>query len=188
MIRGVISSALDVIYPSICVHCGDLLGGKHAMCDSCFEGARRITEGYCDVCGEDFDGEFSENPICPNCHDLRFSFEYAKSALKNTTKNRELVISFKYGKQHYLARVLAKFCGEVILNDPRFSELPDPVVVPVPLHWRRQFSRGFNQSELICRELTRQTGISRLKLLKRVRYSLMMSLLLAQPQRNALNY
>ena len=162
---------LDVVYPSACFHCEKVLEGKHALCDACFEATIRIAEGYCDVCAEDYEGEFSENPICPNCSDLKFSFQYAKSALKNTAKNRQMVISFKYGKQHYLVRVLAKFCSEVLLDDPRFSELPAPVLVPVPLHWRREFRRGFNQAELICRELSQQTSIPTLKLLRRKRYT-----------------
>ncbi len=162
---------LDVVYPSACFHCEKVLEGKHALCDACFEATIRIAEGYCDVCAEDYEGEFSENPICPNCSDLKFSFQYAKSALKNTAKNRQMVISFKYGKQHYLVRVLAKFCSEVLLDDPRFSELPAPVLVPVPLHWRREFRRGFNQAGLICRELSQQTSIPTLKLLRRMRYT-----------------
>lgn len=171
MLRRFLSGALDLVYPSSCCHCEKLLEGKHVICDECFENSRRITEGFCDVCGEDFDGEFSENPICPNCHTLKFSFQYAKSALQNTAKNRQLVISFKYGKQHYLSRLLAKFCSEVMLGDPRFSELPEPVYVPVPLHWRRKFSRGFNQAELICKELSKQTGVPVLELLRRKRYT-----------------
>lgn len=168
---GAFLSALDLVYPSTCYHCGQLLAGKRVLCDPCFDSSTRITDGYCDVCGEDFEGEFSENPVCPNCHSLEFSFKYAKSALKNTVKNRQIVLSFKYGKQQYLARVLAKFCAEVLQDDSRFSELPAPVLVPVPLHWRRQLRRGFNQAELISRELSRQTSIPALKLLRRTRYT-----------------
>lgn len=169
--KRVISGALDMVYPSLCFQCEDVLEGNDVLCDVCFEKAKRITEGYCGVCGEDFEGEFSENPICPNCHDLTFSFQYAKSALKNTAKNREMVISFKYGKQRYLARVLGKFCSEVLLYDERFFELPEPVLVPVPLHWRRELRRGFNQAELIASELSKQTSMPMLKLLRRRRYT-----------------
>ena len=171
MVKRFFSSTLDIVYPSKCFHCGELLEGKHAICDDCFDTTTRITEGYCEVCGEDFEGEFTENPLCPNCNNLTFSFQYAKSALKNTAKNRQLVISFKYGKQHYLARVLAKFCSEVLLEDDRFSELPAPAVVPVPLHWWRKFTRGFNQADLICREITHQTSIPTKRILKRRRYT-----------------
>ncbi|MGJ8657365.1 MAG: ComF family protein [Akkermansiaceae bacterium] len=171
VVKQFFSGMLDLVYPSSCYHCEKLLEGKHVICDVCFEKSKRITEGFCDVCGEDFDGEFTENPICPNCHTLKFSFQYAKSALKNTAQNRQLVISYKYGKRHYLSRLLAKFCSEVLRDDPRFAALPEPVLVPVPLHWRRKFSRGFNQAELICKELTKQTGIPTMELLRRKRYT-----------------
>lgn len=170
-LKQIFSSILDTVYPSSCFHCNDLIEGKNAVCDACFTAATRITDGFCKVCGEDFDGEFSEKPTCPNCRDLNFSFQYAMSALKNTATNRQTVIAFKYGKRHYLARVLAKFCSEILLNDLRFSDLPTPVLIPVPLHWRRKFTRGFNQADLICRELTRQTSIPHLNLLKRNRYT-----------------
>lgn len=165
------SAILDIVYPNECVQCEKLVSGEYAICDPCFGASTRITVGFCDVCGEDFEGAFTENPVCPNCHDLKFSFQFAKSALRNTVKNRQMVLSFKYGKQRYLARVLARFCAEVLRDDPRFSSLPAPVLVPVPLHWRREFKRGFNQAELISRELTRQTSIPTLKLLRRQRYT-----------------
>jgi competence protein ComFC len=162
---------LDIIYPNTCFHCEALEKGEFAICGACFDASMRITEGFCNVCGEDFEGVFSENPICPNCNGLKFSFQFAKSALRNTEKNRKMVLAFKYGKKRYLVRVLAKFCSEVLLGDPQFSALPAPVLVPVPLHWRREFKRGFNQAELISSELTRQTSIPTLKLLRRGRYT-----------------
>jgi len=171
MMRGLLAWAMDCIYPSSCSHCEELVEGDLAMCERCFIDTKRVSEGFCKICGECFDGEFSENPICPNCYDLDFSFDFAQSALKNTAENRQLVISYKYGKRHYLVRVLARFCAEMITDSPRFSELPMPVLVPVPLHWRRQFSRGFNQSELICKELNRQLEIPMRKLIKRKRYT-----------------
>jgi len=41
------------------------------------------------------------------------------------------------------------------LADERLREPPPGVLVPVPLHWRRRISRGFNQAELLARELER---------------------------------
>jgi ComF family protein len=32
-------------------------------------------------------------------------------------------------------------------------------VVPAPLHWRRRWDRGFNQAELLARQVSRLTGI-----------------------------
>jgi len=162
---------LDCVYPTTCFHCDCLLEGALPMCDVCYDESARISEGYCKVCSEDFDGNFSENPVCPNCRNLDFSFSFAKSALRNTAKNRQLVISYKYGKKHHLVRVLAKFCNEELENNPNFLRLESPVLVPVPLHWRRKFSRGFNQAELLSKELSKLSGIPWKMLLRRHRYT-----------------
>jgi len=169
-VKKVFTSLLDCIYPTTCFHCETLLEGAFPMCAKCYADSMRIIDGYCKICGEDFDGEFSENPICPNCHSLEFSFAYAKSALKNTAKNRQLIISYKYGKQVHLVRALASFCNETLQED-RFTALPAPILVPVPLHWRRKFNRGFNQAELLCKELNKLTGIPWRGLIRRHRYT-----------------
>lgn len=51
------------------------------------------------------------------------------------------------------------------------AALPDDidVLVPVPLHWRRQAARGFNQAAELCRPLTQRTGLPILNNVKRTR-------------------
>ena len=44
-------------------------------------------------------------------------------------------------------------------------------VVPVPLHWRRRWQRGFNQSELLARGIGKQCGLPVLTALRRTRYT-----------------
>jgi len=44
-------------------------------------------------------------------------------------------------------------------------------VVPVPLHWRRRWQRGFNQSELLARGMARERGIPLIRALRRVRHT-----------------
>lgn len=44
-------------------------------------------------------------------------------------------------------------------NTPKINKKPD-LIVPVPLHWRRQFIRGFNQSQWLANYLGRQLHIS----------------------------
>ena len=50
---------------------------------------------------------------------------------------------------------------------PRDEEFD--ALTPVPLHWRRQWQRGFNQSESLAREIARRCGIPLVKVLRRVR-------------------
>lgn len=58
--------------------------------------------------------------------------------------------------------------------DPLVKQLPkhrDVVIVPVPLHTRRQRERGFNQSVYVARQLSHLTGYPMSPLLQRVRYT-----------------
>jgi ComF family protein len=67
---------------------------------------------------------------------------------------RQLIHLYKYGGIHPLSEPLAK-----ILNDafPRHQQFD--CIVPVPLHWWKHWTRGFNQSSLLAKELGRRNGI-----------------------------
>ncbi len=56
---------------------------------------------------------------------------------------------FKYQSQFWQAHHLAARLAAQITE-------PAPLLVPVPLHWRRRWQRGFNQSELLARSLAKQ--------------------------------
>ena len=174
-----LTSLIDIVYPVLCYQCGELQEDSHYLCDLCAEDFKKIGEdgeSFCDRCSEPFEGAFSENPTCPNCSKLDYSFEFARSALKNTDVARTIVRDFKYKKQRHLAGVLADFCQQMVDTDERIcsvmgEEKSNTVIVPVPLHWRRQLHRGFNQAELLSRALAEQLEIPHLKLLERNRYT-----------------
>ena len=77
---------------------------------------------------------------------------------------RELIHLYKYGRVKTLARPLGALLAAALPHEERFD-----AVTPVPLHWRRQWQRGFNQSELLARTLARRCGIPLIHALKRVR-------------------
>lgn len=76
------------------------------------------------------------------------------STFDSTT--RELIHGFKYGRRW----PLAKWIGKKLLEQKRIADAVAniEVVVPVPLHWVKRLSRGFNQSELLAREIAGRTG------------------------------
>lgn len=84
---------------------------------------------------------------------------------------KELLHAVKYGGNVATGRWLGRILGEK-MREAAYP-LPD-VIVPVPLHWRRQWKRGYNQAEVIARGISEGlsgdipvlTGI-----LRRVRYS-----------------
>lgn len=84
---------------------------------------------------------------------------------------KELLHAVKYGGNVAAGRWLGRILGEK-MREAAYP-LPD-VIVPVPLHWRRQWKRGYNQAEVIARGISE--GLSGdipvlTDILRRVRYS-----------------
>ena len=79
---------------------------------------------------------------------------------------RTAIHTFKYKRVssfgEYLGRLLARASLLLPLDE-------QPALCPVPIHWTRQFQRGFNQSRLLAEVVGRTRGWRVLELLKRTR-------------------
>lgn len=77
--------------------------------------------------------------------------------------------NFKYGRRLELAHPLGMLLYAALA--PVMADWAPDVVVPVPLHWRRQLRRGFNQAEVLAREVARATKLPLdLRALRRIRH------------------
>jgi ComF family protein len=105
-----------------------------------------------------------EEGVCRLCRTRARGFDaaYCFGAYEGTL--RELIHLFKYGRMKPLARTLATHLVAALPLDRQFD-----VVVPMPLHWRRQWQRGFNQSEMLARATARRRGIPMVNAVRRVR-------------------
>jgi ComF family protein len=81
-----------------------------------------------------------------------------------------MVHDFKYNRRLHLRLQLARWLDQA-LDDPRLADQHFDLVVPVPLHPARKRERGFNQAEVLARELSRFRGLSLGKALDRIRYT-----------------
>lgn len=83
---------------------------------------------------------------------------------------RELILRMKHGTGEQLAEMLAELWAQHSLH--KLRALQADVVVPVPLHWRRRWTRGYNQSAALARGLARHLGLAcRPGWLRRIRYT-----------------
>ena len=64
--------------------------------------------------------------------------------------SRNLAIRLKYGRKVAIARTMAHYMAPLVKRDG------DVILVAVPLHRTRLWTRGFNQSALVARELSRR--------------------------------
>ncbi len=138
--------ALDFLYPPRCGGC-DRRGTL--LCDSCRGQIAPPHEAALQLPGLD-------GLLCAGIH---------KEPL------RAAIHKLKYESDTPLAKALAKLIVETASTHDLWREWSacPPVLVPVPLHRERQRMRGFNQAELIARELARVTGWQMNKETMRVR-------------------
>lgn len=138
---------LDFLFPPRCVSC-DQKGGF--LCESCF---RKI----------DFNIGMADKPFSDNKLDRLVS---ATHYHHNPVLQRA-ILSYKYKFLKNTAPIFAKQMAKG-LSEFRFK---DYVLVPVPLHWRRRFWRGFNQAEELAKVISEENKVEVSNLLKRVRYT-----------------
>jgi ComF family protein len=75
---------------------------------------------------------------------------------------RKLIHLFKYSGMRRLAQPLGTFLAGTMPRDRQFD-----LVTAVPLHWRRWWQRGFNQSELLAKAIARRRHIPAKQVLRR---------------------
>lgn len=80
---------------------------------------------------------------------------------------RKLIHLFKYSGMKPLGKWLAGLLNRALPLDEEGEHFD--AIVPVPLHWRRRWQRGFNQSAILARFVARDRGIPVIRALRRVR-------------------
>jgi ComF family protein len=90
--------------------------------------------------------------------DAAYCFGFYEGAL------RELIHLLKYDGMKPLAGPLSAYLSRALPLDESFD-----AVVPMPLHWRRRFQRGFNQAAVLAQDVARRRKIPVLHAVRRVR-------------------
>ena len=140
---------LDMMFPRRCAVCDAILPwGQKEICETCKGSIQYSTGALCFQCGKPIK---EEEEYCYDCRNKQhfyrqgvalFPYEYIRLSLYR----------FKYaGRREYAkfyGRQMALFWGE-----KKAVWKPD-ALIPVPLHRRKQKKRGYNQAELIAREIS----------------------------------
>lgn len=147
---------LDQLYPPVCLGCDAPVAMPDSLCAGCFRKLRPITEPMCPVLGLPF--EVSLGPEARSAEAIADPppFARARSAVIYNDVARALVGKLKYGDRPELSR----FCARLMAQAGHDLWGDDAVLVPVPLHRTRQFSRRYNQSAELARALGGIIGLA----------------------------
>ena len=154
---------LDFALPPRCAGCGIIVGDVHSFCTDCWGEVQFLGAGACGICGVPL--EATEADTCARCLAAPPLIVRTRAAVAYDEISKSIALRLKYGRKVALAKTMARFMA------PLAGELPaDAVLVPVPLHRRRTWARGFNQAALVASELSKRLGLrADTALLKRVR-------------------
>jgi len=146
---------LDTLYPPTCLSCDAPVATADTLCAACFRQLRPITAPMCPVLGIPF--EVSLGPAARSAEAIAEPppFDRARAAVVYNDVARSLVGKLKYGDRPELAR----FCARLMAQTGHELWGSDAVLLPVPMHRTRQFSRRYNQATELARVLGRLTGL-----------------------------
>jgi ComF family protein len=134
--------ALDLLFPQWCVGCGK---EGNFLCYSCRQSLPRIMPPLCPRCGK----PQPSGILCPSCVGWQTEIEGVRSPFRFDGVIRQAIHQLKYRHLRALAQPLAELLRDYLITSPMSGE----VLVPVPLHQKRLKERGYNQSQLLAREL-----------------------------------
>lgn len=153
MLRQALAPVIDLVYPPRCPLCGGALAAQVGLCGACWGELAIPGEPACASCQRPFGQGIPDGAICAPCLADPPRHDGIAAATLYNDASRKLVLAFKHGRRIALARLLARLVA---------ARLPalegEWLAVPVPLHRRRLWQRGFNQSALLASELCKRTG------------------------------
>ena len=149
-------AAADFMMPRVCLACGAALGPREEhLCSECWSDMP-LTRYW----------KLRENPMAESYNaliqrnmgeDVRYRpYGYAAALFFYKGGFRAISKALKYKRNFAAGRYFGRLLGQTLAESVYFRDVD--LVVPVPLHWLRRWRRGYNQAEVIAREVVRALG------------------------------
>lgn len=147
---------LDLVLPPVCMACRQPVATPHGLCAACWSRLRPIERPYCERLGIPFGYDLGEGALSAEAIAAPPVFDRARAAVLYEEVAREIVQGLKYHDRTELARLV----GRMTARAGRELTAEADVIVPLPLHRRRLWTRKFNQAALIAQEVGRLSGVA----------------------------
>lgn len=138
--------------PPRCPGCGTVVEADHRFCAGCWSGLRFLGDPACAGCGAPFAIDRGPGTRCAPCLSRPPVHDGVRAAVAYGPVARDVALKLKYGGRLALARTMARLMQRHMPGDAT-------LIVPVPLHRRRLWTRGYNQALLIGAELARASNV-----------------------------
>ena len=125
------TKTINILYPTQCVICGKIC--KDIICTKCLYNTKIEPK--------------IERYLDRNYEEHLYLFKY-------DGKIRNLILDYKFNDKAYLYEFFLK----IILKNKKICRKIKKydIIIPVPIHKKRKLQRGYNQSELIAKEIAKR--------------------------------
>jgi ComF family protein len=147
--------ALDIALPTLCVACRDPVEGE-GVCANCWAKMSFIAPPFCPRLGIPFVYDPGPDMLSMEAIANPPAYARARAAVRYDDVARTLVHALKYQDRTDLAPAMGRWmarAGRDLLDGA-------DMLVPVPLHWRRGWSRRYNQSGALARVIEGDSGVA----------------------------
>lgn len=148
-------AALDLVYPPLCVACRRPVAEPHNLCSECWGKASFLDGPECAQCGLPFEIDPGPDTLCASCHANAPAFDRARSAMRYDDASKGPILALKRADRLDIVPAFARWLAR---SGRSLIEEAD-LIVPVPLHRTRLWSRRFNQAALLANALSRISDV-----------------------------
>ncbi len=148
---------IDIIYPRRCPICGDIVKPRgELICPPCKSKLKPIEEPRCKKCSKPIESE--EEEYCHDCGTKHHHYIKGYALWVYDSVMKKSIADFKFhGRREYsdfyIDEITKKYGMEIC------GIAPD-VLVPVPVHKSKQIQRGYNQADILARDIGRKLNIA----------------------------
>ena len=144
----------DLVYPPSCIGCGGAIIEADALCPRCWQSMAFIERPFCNRYGLPLPVDHGPDLLSPLAISDPPVFQRARAVARYDGLARDLVHRLKYGDRQELGVAM----GRAMIRAGRDLIAETDLIVPVPLHLFRLWSRRFNQAALLAKIIAAQSG------------------------------
>ncbi len=147
-----LSAMAELLWPRICLVCDEPIpesSNVGSLCETCRTAILTDPFETCPRCSSTMGANTDTEKGCPRCRHSRFRFRSAVRLGPYADRLRDAILRMKHSAGEPLAETLGELWAKS--REEQLRQSSPSVVVPVPLHWRRRWHRGYNQAESLAR-------------------------------------
>lgn len=147
----------ETLFPSniYCICCGNIIDDTrpYALCDICVEKFHWVGKKTCVKCGKLLEDD-CRYELCYDCMNTEHSFDKGFTCVQYGLHERAVMMDYKYKGRSYIGKKL----GDMMYDRLQLEDIDFDMIVPVPIHAKKEAERGFNQAQVMADRLAKLSG------------------------------